>query len=580
MPGKVLKIAISLSILFALVLLRLAYISLIDGENLQAMAENQHTRSFDYYQYSRGDFLDTLGRTITGVEEDCLVVFPAVLEDETSAAHELAQCLEVDDELMFDKLSGENSRELSPYILKTGLTLAESDAVKQLAIPGILVLPLAARYSSSYIAVHLLGMVLPAADAGYYGASGLEAQYDQYLSKRRDQQVIAYVDATGNLSEANLYLMQPEKTAYNDVQLTINLDYQQIAEQAMSQYSGACVILDPVNGDILAAVSSPAYDPYGWDELAAADVYVNKAFSLYPPASTFKIVLAAAALEHDIGPRPENQDGDVTANDNAVPDETATFDESEAAETASTPALKYPQEFSCDGAYTLAEGYDVSCWKAGGHGALHLSQALINSCNCYFVGLGLAEGGDLIKNYAARFGLTEQQIIGYELPDNQHIAFSSQIEGDIANASIGEKGVRISPLQSAVMMSVCVNGGYLVTPRLVKGIYTSGGMPIREYAADTGERTITAETAAALKQMLIAAVDSGTAAAAAGTYINAGGKTGTTEDYGVWFSGFAPAEQPRWVIAIYVANGSSGGKEAATVFHEIIDNLAVLEGID
>lgn len=580
MSGKALKIAIAFSVLFAVVLLRLAYIALIDGSDLKAMAESQHTRSFDYYQYGRGDFLDTLGRPITGSEESCLVVFPAILDDETEAAQKLAQCLGLDDTLVFNKLSAGNNRGLSPYILKTGLSAKESETVSRLDIDGILVLPLAARYDSSFTAVHLLGMVLPAEGSSYYGASGLEAQYDQYIKQRRDEQVIAYVDANGRLSEKNLYLAMPEESSYNNVQLTLNLDYQQIAEQAMSGYSGACVILDPANGDILAAVSAPAYDPYGWEELAANDVYVNKAFSSYPPASTFKIVLTAAALEQGIGPRPEKTvTADPQSADSGSADTAEAEPDKEDSAAATTPAV-HPQEFTCDGAYTLAEGYDVSCWNKDGHGTLNLSEALANSCNCYFIGLGLAEGGDLIKDYAARFGLDSQQIIGYELSDSQHITFSSQIEGDVANASIGEKGVRISPLQSAVMMSVCVNGGYLVTPRLVKGVYASDGTAVQEFAAGQGVRAIEAATASSLKEMLIGTVDSGTAALAAGTHIDAGGKTGTTEDYGVWFSGFAPASEPRWVIAIYIANGGSGGKEAALVFHDIIDNLAVLEGID
>ena len=557
--------------LLVVILGRLAYITLIEGDQLKAMADQQRTRSFDYYQYARGDFYDTLGRPITSNEESCLVVFPAMIEDAAKTAASLATVLEVDEDIVRSRLEDGNSRTLDPYILKTGLTLAQTEAVADGRIRGVLALPLAARYSAEHTANHLLGVLTPSGEAGEYpGASGLEYQYDQYLTGRQDQQVLAFVDANGNISAEKLYLVKPEQVQCNNVQLTINLDYQQIAERAFDGQSGACVILDPDNGDILAAVSSPSYDPYGWEELAADDVYINKAFSAYPPASTFKVVLAAAALENNIEPLPENM-----PPADSIDDISGNADESNSAIDGGPLESK----FFCDGAYTIAEGYDVSCWFKEGHGEISLEEALAGSCNCYFVGLGLSMGGDMIKQYAARFGLSEQNIIGYDFDAATHIDFSSDIIGDVANASIGEKGIRISPLQSAVMTAVCANGGYLLTPRLVKGVYDHNDTIIEEFPAAKKSQTLPPAIAEQLKAMMTKTVTSGTGTSAAGSYTDVAGKTGTSEDAGAWFTGFSPIDNPRWVIAVYIADGTLGSSAAAAIFREIVDGLAVLEGI-
>ncbi len=563
--------------LLIVILGRLAYITLIEGDELKAMADEQHTRSFDYYQYARGDFYDTLGRSLTSNEESCLVVFPTMIEDSEKTAAALAVVLDIDEDIIRSRLEDNNSRTLEPYILKTGLSSTQTAAISEGKIRGVLALPLAVRYSAERTANHLLGVLSPAdANGEYHGASGLEYQYDSYLTGRQDKQVVAFVDASGNLSADNLYLVDPEQTYYNNVQLTINLDYQQIAERALGDQSGACVILDPNNGDILAAVSSPSYDPYGWEDLATDDVYINKAFSAYPPASTFKIVLAAAALENNIFPLAEENHlaGGFAADvvNNSVSEEKSTASE---ANSTTTQEAK----FYCDGAYTLAEGYDVACWFDEGHGEITLTEALSQSCNCYFVGLGLAMGGDMIKEYAARFGLTEQEIIGYAFADTTHIDFSSSIIGDIANASIGEKGIRITPLQTAVMTAVCANGGYLVTPRLVKGVYDNNNNALEEYSSEVKTQVILPKTAETLKEMMTMTVTSGTGTGAASNYTDVAGKTGTSEDAGVWFTGFSPIEEPRWVISVYVADGSEGSAAAVAVFREIIDGLAVLEGI-
>lgn len=199
--------------LLIVILGRLAYITLIEGDELKAMADEQRTRSFDYYQYARGDFYDTLGRSLTSNEESCLVVFPTMIEDSEKTAAALAVVLDIDEDIIRSRLEDNNSRTLEPYILKTGLSSTQTAAISEGKIRGVLALPLAVRYSAERTANHLLGVLSPAdANGEYHGASGLEYQYDSYLTGRQDKQVVAFVDASGNLSADNLYLVDPEQT--------------------------------------------------------------------------------------------------------------------------------------------------------------------------------------------------------------------------------------------------------------------------------------------------------------------------------------------------------------------------------
>ena len=550
MAKKIWLFGILVLLLLGAAVFRLFWIAMAWGEELGDMAESQRTRTFDFYQYARGDFLDTKGRHITGVTENCLIVFPSMISDEEAILSFLAATLGYSEDVVSEHMRSENAQSYAPYVLKSGLTAEQANAVNGSNLPGILSVPLSARYEAPYSMADLLGELLSSDDGRRCGASGLELQYDAFLQNRKDTQVVAYFDAAGRLSADSLYLEPLQESCVNMVRLTIDLDHQQIARDALAGLSGACVIIDPENGDISAAVSTPGYDPYGWETLPSDDAYVNKVFASYPPASTFKIVLTAAALETGLGPTPEA--GESVSDD----------------------------LFFCDGSYTIADNYEVSCWEKDGHGIIDLDSALANSCNCYYVGLGLALGGDLIRDYAGRFGLNEQRVIGYSFADNRHIDFSSYIKGDIANVSIGENGIRISPLQSAVMTAVCANGGRLVTPRLVEAVVDQDGKVLIDFPPARTRQTILPETAAQLADMLAYTVSNGTGGNAAGSYAVTAGKTGTSEDAGVWFCGFAPADEPRWAISVYIADGTAGGMEAAQVFKEIVDRLSLLEGIN
>jgi len=539
---KLYILAIGFLILFTVIATRFAWVALVDGDSFAVQAQLQRTRRIDYYQYNRGDFLDTYGRKLTGNDSSCLVIFPSMINDEEKASQIIAEKLNLDlqDTLAFLQKKIKQGEE--PFIFKNGLSSAEVEAIEEDLPEGVFVLTLAPRYDEALPAVHLLGFVRKGEDGEYEGASGLEKQYNEYFQGRSGPQLMAWVDEKGRHPEgAKMRLLSSSATDTSaNVVLTINVDYQEKLEQALGDMEGAAVVMDVKTGDILAMASSPKMDPYMQEAPKSDDAYVNKAFALYPPASTFKILLALAATEENVSIDP----------------------------------------FTCSAKYELPDGHIVNCWYEKGHGQENMAYALANSCNCYFVSLGLTLGGDNIKKYAELAGLSEQKVIGYELAQGTYIDFNSAVPGDVANASIGEKGIRLSPVMVAQLVSLCANGGQRVYPRVVQKVVDAYGETILDLPGQEPVQVISTQTAAKVAEMLRLGVLEGTGTRAQReSLIPVAGKTGTSQYQGVWFAGFAPVDNPRWAIAVYIENGSAGGVEGAKVFSQIISDMAVLEGI-
>ncbi len=534
------KIAAIILVAFAIITVKLAFIMLSDSNELSKQAFAEKTRCVDYYQYCRGDIVDCNNRQLTNVVENCLLVFPTAFDDAGKLAKELSGILSLPKKQIENRLVAGQNGSLEPFVLKTGLSEQQKQLVEAANINGVFVVSLASRYSAYKYACHLIGIVQQNEKGDYTGVSGLELQYNKYLDDRSSPQIAAYIDVYGNVSSNSLIYIDDNTNESNKLCLTIDMDYQQIVERAMANYSGACVVMDVANGDVLAAASSPQFDAYGWDTSAEEEVYINKALALYPPASTFKILVALSAVEEG-----------VSLDDN----------------------------FVCTGSITLENGHIVHCQNEKGHGNINIAQALAKSCNCYFVQLGIKLGGDTIRKYADLCGLDQQYLGGYELPKQTHFDFNSKVEGDVANVCLGEKGVRLSPLMVAQLVAVVANGGNHVYPRLVKGVYDSQGQTLLAINSITPQRVFSEKTASKVADMMALTVEQGTAYHLKDALISCGGKTGTSEDAGVWFAGFAPLDNPRWAIAVYIENASAGGVEGAEVFHQAIDDLAVLEGM-
>lgn len=571
--NRVLIIYFIFSLAFLILMGRLYQLQFIDGPQYSQQAVAQRQKTINYIQFPRGTILDRNFRPLTNVDQQpCVVVFPVMVNDISHTSELLARFLNLSSEIVAGKIKYQSESEIEtesesaspivkePFILKADLSDQEVELINEAKLPGVYILPLIPRYQPGWPGVHILGSVGNITEEEYQensflgkyyqfndiiGKSGLEKQYEDYLRGGSTEKIAALVDVRGqHLEGSGFTLLSPEKgkeDSLTHLVTTIDRDYQVIAEQALEGHNGAAVVMDVWNGDILAIASSPKYDPFMLETPATNDAYINKALKNYPPASVFKILIAAAALEEGI--------------------------------------VKPDDLFTCTGGIAISPERTVSCWNKEGHGEITFTQAGAYSCNPVFVDIGLKLGGENIIKYAEKFGLINDKIIGYDISETEHIHFNPTVLGDIANVSIGENGISLSPVIVAKLISQVANGGFSITPRLVSRIQDDQGKELEEFTNVTGKRVIRADTASSLKSMLEMGVEEGTGQSAQVPGIKTAGKTGSSEINVVWFAGFAPVDVPRWAVVVLIQKGTSGGKEAAPVFQKIVSGLAQEEEI-
>jgi len=370
-----------------------------------------------------------------------------------------------------------------------------------------------------------------------YGATGIEH---------------AETDALNGTADALFYdrirnLFTGEPTRGGSVELTINAKAQEAAAKALGDQVGAVVALDPKTGEILALVSSPSFDPNrlashntkevtsAYEELNSDDgrPMENRAISgrLYPPGSVFKLVTAAAALES----------GGWTAD--SVIDAPV---ELELPQTSST--IKNYGGSSCDP-----------------NGEMPLGDALRISCNTAFANLGLDLGAADMLKQATAFGFGAKRQIPLTVTAS---TFPSELNPpQLAQSSIGQFDVRVTPLEVAMISAAIANDGIPMAPHLVKTV-RSADLSVRSRTQPEAlSRAVSSATASALREMMTAVVESGTGRAAQISGIEVAGKTGTAQNAPekaphAWFTAFAPADDPQIAIAVVVEHGGSMGSEA------------------
>jgi peptidoglycan glycosyltransferase len=329
------------------------------------------------------------------------------------------------------------------------------------------------------------------------------------------------------------------------VELTINAKAQQAAYKALGNQRGAVVALNPKTGDVLAMVSRPSYDP---DQLAthnreaAAKAYrklnaaddeplLNRAISqTYPPGSTFKVIMSAAALSNGY-----NQDSQLDG----------------------PAALKLPQTKN-----PLDNDDHQACGPGGKTSLLH---ALVISCNTAFASLGLALGQQAVRDQAEKFGFGEQLTIPLRVVPSTIPA--SLNPPQLAQSSIGQFNDKVTPLQMAMVVAGIANGGVVMRPNLIKQVETTQLKVIDESSPEKLSEAVTSDVASELTTMMEAVVTSGTGTRAQIPGVKVAGKTGTAQNRPgaaphAWFISFAPADDPQVAVAVVVENGGKAGNEA------------------
>ncbi len=376
----------------------------------------------------------------------------------------------------------------------------------------------------------------------YYGNSAIESAENSVLSGADDR---LFVQRLTNL-------LTGRDTRGGNVLLTINKQAQAAAYQAMGGRRGAVVALDPATGAILAAVSTPSYDPNALSSHSAESIQaayrrynadpnnplLNRVFDVtYPPGSVFKVVVASAALKN--GRTPQTRIPAV--NSLTLPQ-------------TSTRLRNFGGEQCADGKTDT------------------LDHALTISCNTAFAQLGMDLGTDTIKQQAALFGIDDND---FGVP--VRVAGSSVgpigDQAALAQSSIGQRDVRVTPLQAAMISAAVANGGKLMKPYLVSeeqapnlAILSHTDPQLLNQVMDSGQ-------AAELNAMMVDVVNKGTGTAARIPGIQVAGKTGTADNGPqnasggyvnpphAWFSGFAPADNPKIAIAVIIENGGVAGNE-------------------
>jgi peptidoglycan glycosyltransferase len=379
--------------------------------------------------------------------------------------------------------------------------------------------------------------------SGYYsfvfGRSELEQRYNDLLSGRAPEVALqSFVDEVLGRDRRGASLV-----------LTIDPRLQETADAALGGRPGAVAALNPQTGEILALVANPSFDPNAlsshdgkairraWKRLNAdpAKPLLSAATDdFFPPGSTFKIVVAAAALENGITP------------ETSFPN---------------PPELDLPQTTS-----TLENFGGDHC--LGGAPEITLAQALEVSCNVAFAEIGLELGAERLSEQARAFGFSGD--IEFDIPFQEGNfppaeSFTDDLPG-VAFSAIGQKDVRTNVLHLALVAGAIGNGGVMMQPTLVREVRDPLGRIVRRLRPQVFGEPMSPPSAAELTRMMQSVVESGTGTAAQIPGVNVAGKTGTAQNPGgdphAWFVAFAPAEQPTIAVAVAVLNGGDLGSEA------------------
>lgn len=401
------------------------------------------------------------------------------------------------------------------------------------------------------------------------GKNGVEKAVDRELRGKGGVRQVE-VNAHGRVIRE---LDRKEGKPGADVELTLDIDLQRFAQERMKGESASVVAIDIQNGDILAFVSSPGFDPNEfitgfsqkrWEEMNEDPMkpLLNKALAgEYAPGSTFKVCTGLAGL--------------------------------------AVGAIDGNTRIRCPG-YLRLGSHVFHCHRGGGHGSLTVADALKVSCNVFFYEVGRRIGLDAISDMAHKLGLGEK--FGFQVPGERRGSIPSAawkmerfgqdvLPGDALNAAIGQGYVTATPLQLAVMVARVANGGYAVVPRIVRAV---GGAPVSPpLPVPLG---IAPESIALIHHGMDAVVNGagGTAGRSRLTGdFKMAGKTGTAQVRGTkavggtlkgnavpWhlrnhalFICFAPVEAPRYAMAVVVEHGQGGGKAAAPIAKDIMQML-------
>ncbi len=570
-------------LLLALLVVRIGFIQFIQGEELQSMAYMQQTLDRNINP-KRGTIYDATGKTILAVSStvETITVTPTTIkkEDREKIATALSNIFSLDYEKVLKKVSKRSS-------IETIIKKVDKEKADELRVwmqnnnitTGINIDEDTKRY---YPFNNLASQIIGFCGSDNQGLDGIEALYDKTL-KGSTGKITKLRDAKGgdidDTSEDYIKAVNGD-----DLVLTIDSTIQGIAEKYLKEAcidnkctdGGNIIVMNPKNGDILALAGYPNYnlnEPYSpntdelksvWDTLSQEDktknmqaMWRNKAVSdTYEPGSTFKLVTASASLEEKIA------------------------------------EVDKAGEFCCTGGIEIA-GVRMKCWRYyRPHGSESLRQALMNSCNPVFIGLGQKLGVHTYYSYLEKFGFLRKT--GIDLPGEAGSIFLKEEKVgpvELGTIAFGQR-FEVTPIQMVTMVSTIANGGTYIQPRVVKATINGKTGERKEIEVIKKDRVISEETAKNVLSMMESVVADGTGRNSQVKGYRIGGKTGTSEDgvntgkYVTSFIGVAPISDPSVAVLITLYNptgegGHQGGGVAAPIgsqiFGEVLPYLEVVK---
>jgi cell division protein FtsI (penicillin-binding protein 3) len=538
---RVLLLAAVLALAFGGLTARLGWLMIVKHGELTALAERQYSRTV-VLAALRGPILDRRGAPLaTSTATESLFVQPRSVGDPVRVAARLAPILSQPEREVHAALTSAR-----PFVwLRRKLPPTMADQVRALREPGLGFLPESLRlYPNRELAAHVVGF-----EGAEGGLEGVERAFNTELAGVPGK-AIAGRDALGR-EVAAPHLLQAPKPGHG-VALTIDSAIQYIAEREVDAAyrrthakAAMAVVIEPRTGDILAMAIRPTFNPNTFLDVPSADYWRNRAVTdPFEPGSTFKAIMAAAALEEGV----------------VKPDD---------------------RIYGENGAITLA-GATIHDWKK--YGWLTFAEVLQNSSNVGSIKVGLSLGRERYHRYMKAFGFGTTTGVGLAgesrglLRDPQRWSLLS-----LPTMSIGQE-ISVTALQLVAAFGAIANDGTLMQPRLVRSTIDPDGREARRFEPRPVRQVISPETARTLTGLLVRVVESGTGHFAAIPGYAVGGKTGTAQKLdpatgrysrapGVLsFVGFAPADDPRFAMLVMLdepKNEKWGSEAAAPVFNAI-----------
>ena len=562
---KAARLALLTFLFFLVVLFNLFWLEVLNGDFYRELSEKNRLRVL-YLEPSRGKILDRRGRGLatSRLSFNCTLI----PREGKNTIHETLRVLgpvlkEEPDrlEMIFKK---NKTSAFGSVILAEDIGFSQAMAVEEMldSLPGVMVETRPQReYPYAEVAAHLVGYTGPRTDeeeeeneedayrsSDWVGIDGVEKSYEDYL-RGRPGGIQMEVNSRGRFLRA-LGMRQPREG--RDITLTIDAELQKGVQGLLRDKKASVIVMELKDGGILCLNSAPSYNNNLFASFRGRrDVgkflagphapMVNRGIrGQYPPGSVFKIVTAMAGLENG--------------------------------------KLKTSASYRCPG-FMLLGGQRFGCWFSPGHGDQGLTEAFAHSCDVFFYLAGLSAGGEALVSKALEFGFSQKT--GIDVPGERKGFVPSRewkrkklgqgwYDGDTANLAIGQGYLEVTPLQALVMVGVVATGGERLVPHVLDKI---DGTKVSERH---GTRVrMTAESLEAVKKGLDAVVnmDTGTGRLARYPGLRVAGKTGTAqsgqaEDH-AWFVGYAPAENPKVAMVVFIENGGHGGVAAAGVAHEV-----------